>query len=46
MGCSNCGGGLFKGSNDWVWIIIAIIVICFLCNDGGLFGSSDSNICC
>lgn len=47
MSNGRCGGGLFGGANDWVWIIIAIIFISCLCNDGSLLGSSsNSPDCC
>ncbi|MBQ2755014.1 MAG: hypothetical protein IJA19_00920 [Clostridia bacterium] len=41
MSYNNNNCGLF--GNDWIWIIIAVIVIVCLCNDnGGLLG----NDCC
>jgi len=46
MSYGKCGGGLFGGLNDWVWIIIAIIIISCLCGDSGLLGSSSNNPDC
>ena len=50
MACNNnCGCGLFGGNNDWIWIIIAIIVVLCLLGDNnnncnnGIFG--DCNCC-
>ncbi|MDD3766610.1 MAG: hypothetical protein PHF89_05405 [Eubacteriales bacterium] len=32
--------GIFGGNNDWIWIIIAIIIIL------GLFNDNDQDNCC
>jgi hypothetical protein len=39
-------GGFFGGHNDWIWIIIAIVILCGLSNDGcGLFSNDCDRDC-